>query len=330
MVAHALSLCGLDLGPEDQLLAADAWNSDGYWENRKLVELDDWALERLGGTWDMPPAVRATDELRTSFVAAAQQAVADVGFGEPWAWKDPRACLLADLWQQAFEDLRFVVVVRSPVEVVLSLLRRGATSAQLPLSLWSTYYSELLARVPPADRVVVSYDAFLADPSGSVERLVDRLGIDATSVQRQQAASAVDVGFRHHAADLAALAGIPKHIVELYDALLSEARDGAPAEPPKSASAPKASRSATGGYAVEILVAAYAERDALRGQVEGLTADRDNWRERAEALEPDRDQWRTRVEELEPDRDRLRGDAEALTADRDRYAELSRSLEQDR
>jgi len=213
MVAHALSLCGLDLGPTDQLLSPDDWNADGYWENRKLVELDDWMLEQLGGSWDLPPATVADAELRRSFVVAAHMAVAEIGFGEPWAWKDPRVCLLADLWRDAVSDIRFVVVVRNPVEVALSLQRRGATSARLGLSLWSTYYSELLARVPPSDRVVVTYDAFLGDPSGAVDRLADRLGLDADSAQRQLAVSAVDVRLRHHATDPA---GLPGHVVDLY------------------------------------------------------------------------------------------------------------------
>jgi GT2 family glycosyltransferase len=294
MVAHALSVCGLDLGPEDGLLAADDWNSDGYWENRKLLELDDWALEQLGGSWDMPPSAAADAELRSSFVAAAQQAVAEIGFREPWAWKDPRACLLADLWQEAVPDLRFVVVVRNPVEVSLSLLRRGATSARLGLSLWSTYYAELLARVSPADRVVVSYDAFLEDPAGSVDRLVARLGLDAKAGKRKEAAATVDVSLRHHANDPANVAAMSEQLVELYEALSSEARDGTPAEPPHPDSIPRPLRPAAGGFANEVLVAAYSERDALRRQVQGLTADRDNWRKKATSQG---DSWRTQVEE---------------------------------
>src|SRR5579859_7790196 len=215
MVAHVLALCGLDFCPADQLLPADAWNSDGYWENRKLVELDDWILEQLGGSWDLPPAAAANAELRKSFVAAAQRAVGEIGYSEPWAWKDPRVCLVADLWQEALADLQFVVVLRNPVEVALSLLRRGSTSARLGLSLWSTYYSEVLTRVRPSDRVVVAYDAFLGDPAGSVERLVDRLGIGADSAQRKRAVAAVDRGLRHNTADPTGLAGMPQHVVDL-------------------------------------------------------------------------------------------------------------------
>ena len=213
MVAHALSLCGLDLGPEDQLLPADAYNGDGYWENRKLVELDDWALDQLGGGWDLRPPTEADAELRTSFVMAAQSAISELGFSEPWGWKDPRVCLLADLWQEAVADLRFVVAVRNPVEVALSLRRRGWNSVQMGLSLWMTYYSELLARVSPSDRVVVAYEVFLEDPAGSVERLVDRLGLDADAAQREQAVASVNVGLRHHASDPGDLAGMPDEVV---------------------------------------------------------------------------------------------------------------------
>ena len=314
MVAHALSLCGLDLGPEDQLLPADAWNSDGYWENRALVELDDWALEQLGGSWDLPPAAAATPELREEFVEAARRAVAEVGFGEPWGWKDPRACLLADLWHEAVTDLRFVVAVRNPVEVALSLRRRGATSPQLALSLWSAYYAEVLARVPASDRVVVAYDAFLGDPSGSVERLVGRLGLAADSEQQQEAVSSVDVRLRHHVGDSGSLHGVPAQVVDLYEALLSEARDGAPAEPPpQDPSTLKPTRAvATRSSGLTTLVAAYQERDRLRVQVERLTADRDTWhenseksREDASRLAIDRDAWRTQARHWRAETERL-------------------------
>ena len=158
----------------------------------------------------MPPATAADAELRTSFVAAAQSAISEIGFREPWGWKDPRVCsarrsLAGGGRRISGSSCPFGTRSRS----CCRCRRRGSCSVQLGLSLWLTYYTELLARVPPSDRVVVSYDAFLDDPAGSVERLVDRLGLGADAAQREQAAASVKVGLRHHASDAGNLAGMP-------------------------------------------------------------------------------------------------------------------------
>jgi GT2 family glycosyltransferase len=303
-VAHALSLCGVDFGPADQLIPGNEWNKDGYWENMRIVELDDWLLEQLGGSWDIPPEAAAAkrSDLRASFEARAQQLFADLDLQEPYGWKDPRASLVADFWRDAFPGTRFVVVVRSPVEVALSLRRRAASSALLSLSLWSTYYSELLAHVPAAERVVVDHGALLADPAATVARLVAALGLDATPEMQREASAVVDSAQRHHVADEAALEGLPQQLAGLYAQLLAESRGEGVAEPaPSQLAKPKpAAGHAESESDLAALVAAQQERDALRGEVKRLTADRDHWRERAEALEPervrlqaDRDAWRT-------------------------------------
>ena len=86
MVAHALACCGVDLGPEEELVPADRWNAGGYWENPRLVRLSDSLLAELGGGWDLPPSPSEPRraEVYARFVPAAQAALASLEGREPW------------------------------------------------------------------------------------------------------------------------------------------------------------------------------------------------------------------------------------------------------
>jgi rhamnosyltransferase len=313
MVAHALSRCGLDLGPPEELLPANVWNEGGYWENRSLVDISDWLLEQLGGSWDVPPRVsdKRRRELRSAFEDKAQSTLSEVDFREPWGWKDPRVCLVADFWSHAVEGLRYVVLVRNPVDVTLSLQRRGAgSSAHLWLAMWATYYTELLRRVPPGKRMVIDHAAFVSEPANSLQLVLEWLRIDSDPGALAEAAAVVDRAQIHHASDRRSLLALPEDVRMLYAELVAEAQGSSAAEhrvpPPPGARAQAAVRE------LESLFASYHERDGLRDEVLGLTADRDNWKAQAEAVEDDRKAWQAEVE-------RLREHATALETDRDEW-----------
>jgi O-antigen biosynthesis protein len=59
MVTRLLHCCGLELGPESELMPQQADNPDGFWEHLGFVALNDELLNELGGAWDLPPK---TDE----------------------------------------------------------------------------------------------------------------------------------------------------------------------------------------------------------------------------------------------------------------------------
>jgi hypothetical protein len=42
----------------------------------------------------------------------------------PWGWKDPRSCLLLDLYRAACPDARYLIVLRDFAQIVQSLIRR--------------------------------------------------------------------------------------------------------------------------------------------------------------------------------------------------------------
>ena len=125
MVASLLRGAGLYLGEEADLLPPAEGNPDGYFENRKFVDLNEELLARLGGTYFRPP------DFAHGWTEAAVSALGDRagavlrGFAgrEPWGWKDPRNSLTLPFWTSLMDDVRTVICLRHPWDVADSLYR---------------------------------------------------------------------------------------------------------------------------------------------------------------------------------------------------------------
>jgi hypothetical protein len=199
MVARLLNLCGLDLGPEEEMLPPDSNNPAGYWENTAVVDLNDELLTALGGSWDVVPV---TDDWATAPDLAAlfrrAQAFAARFHGRSsWGWKDPRSSLTLPFWKRLLPGLRIVVCVRHPLEVMASLRRRGDAVAETGLDLWLDQYRRLLETLGPDDWLVTHYDAYLHDARAELGRVASWLGLEADDATLGRAVETVSDELRH-------------------------------------------------------------------------------------------------------------------------------------
>ena len=140
MVASLLRRAGLYLGEEADLLPSAEGNPDGYFENRKFVDLNEELLSRLGGTYFRPPAF-APGWAEAAAAALGGEARAVLrGFAgrEPWGWKDPRNSLTLPFWLSLLPEMRVIICLRNPLEVALSERRR-----------WERLYALNRPRVSP-------------------------------------------------------------------------------------------------------------------------------------------------------------------------------------
>src|SRR5713101_2847172 len=55
LLAEILMRAGVHLGPPEQWLPADVSNPHGYFEDRRVIDLNDRLLSVWKGTWDEPP-----------------------------------------------------------------------------------------------------------------------------------------------------------------------------------------------------------------------------------------------------------------------------------
>jgi hypothetical protein len=177
-------------GKEEALIRRDIWNERGYWEYAPLVEFNEDLLRAVNSSWHIPPG----DSGRPLLAALAQDAwfreralrlLEEMqAAGLPWFWKDPRLSILLPFWKQVWGNVLYVVPVRDPIDIALSLQRRDGFSVSRSLLVWQRYMSEiLLDRDAPRAALFLSYERLLADGIGECARLTrfleERLAIQS-------------------------------------------------------------------------------------------------------------------------------------------------------
>ena len=179
VVAGVLDRLGLEGGPRASMLSADEFNSDGYWEQRPVVEWHDRVMAHLR-SWASAPAPAdpaAVRALASRVGGDAEDLLAQL-YTDGWFLKDPRQCLLMPLWEEVrgHQDLP-IVVFRHPAGVLRSLSRRNVYSPQLAAALWERYSRDALLGVSGRRCVVLRYEDLLDDPVRQTHLLAE-----ATSV----------------------------------------------------------------------------------------------------------------------------------------------------
>ncbi|MFN2302241.1 MAG: glycosyltransferase [Anaerolineales bacterium] len=122
-IANVLQEAGLNIG--DELLGPARGNIRGHFEDVDFFHFHEDLLKRLGHTMFVQSAVDI-GEIQPTDIEQAKALIAQRSNHPFWGWKEPRTSLFLDFWYELLPDQsRFVLVYRHPVEVVLSLMRRG-------------------------------------------------------------------------------------------------------------------------------------------------------------------------------------------------------------
>jgi len=228
MVARLLNLCGLYLGPEEELVKPGFDNPEGFWENNRFMAINEELLVQLGGDWDYPPEPSEGWEAKPEIVRFKEMAVELAGSfhgHEPWGWKDPRNCLTFSFWKSLFPGMKVVICIRNPLDVAESLKRRNYNSSTFGLRLWLTYNQYLLAFTKSDQRIITHYDSYFINPESELDRVLSFLGLDASRETIERVSKTVSFSLRHHRSTMQDLqkAGVPPEIMKLYMQLSAEA-----------------------------------------------------------------------------------------------------------
>ncbi len=120
LTASLLQRAGLELGANLNQGASD--NPHGYFEDMDVVKFHQEMLQARGQTifgahsFDATPTDRELAQAHTLAASFYQVGVR--------GWKDPRACFFLAVWAQVLPTASYLFVYRSPLEVLLSLMRR--------------------------------------------------------------------------------------------------------------------------------------------------------------------------------------------------------------
>ena len=228
MLTRLLHTCGLDLGPESDLMPAQADNPDGFWEHLRFVALNDEVLNELGGAWDLPPKADENfkharlDPLRTK----AQLLIEGFASASVWGWKDPRNSLTLPFWQYLLPKLKTLIIVRNPLEVAYSMRERNGTSCSFGLRLWEIYNRRVIETASEQERLVTHYDLFFEDAGTELRRIVRFIGLPDAKVNSAAALITTRRRHTHFTIDQMIDARVSAEVIELYRALIAEADRG--------------------------------------------------------------------------------------------------------
>ena len=201
--AGVLNQVGIPMGKV--LMEAAYDNPKGFYENERVVQINEQILSILGQSWDTTEALPQNwllnpqletcklaieSFLRTEFVGIAN-----------FALKDPRFSLTFPLWEKVFKILNIrvkqFILVRHPYEVAQSLLKRNQFTREKAINLWSKYNinAELISR--GYFRRFIAYEKLLKEPS-TILSLLD-LNWNGSLPQKKAIANQfINKKLRHH------------------------------------------------------------------------------------------------------------------------------------
>jgi GT2 family glycosyltransferase/glycosyltransferase involved in cell wall biosynthesis len=224
MLTRLLHCCGLELGPQSELMPPQADNPEGFWEHLGFVALNDELLSALGGAWDLPP--KADEDFTSARLdplrLKAGLLVEKFDSAPVWGWKDPRNSLTLPFWQQLLPPLKTIVVVRNPLEVAHSMRERNGTSYSFGLRLWEIYNRRVI-EAATARTLVTHYDLFFDDPENELRRITDFMGLADAEIANAAALITRNKRHTHFSIDDLVEARVSSEMIDFYRALINEA-----------------------------------------------------------------------------------------------------------
>jgi hypothetical protein len=175
-VAGAVRLLGG--APPAHVLPPASDNPTGFWESPAVIATNDWILASAGTSWfeclsfDVDPLDLKTRTAAWKFIMLSLTIEFDQA--RLLLIKDPRICLLLDLWLPALHARRILpaalLVLRHPGAVAASLARRSGLPQPQGVALWLGYMLEAERATRSCRRCILPYDELLGDWHGGLLR----------------------------------------------------------------------------------------------------------------------------------------------------------------
>jgi len=206
-LARGVQMLGVYLG--NNFLSPQPDNPTGYWEDKNIYELNERLLAVFGLKWEEVALIDDSRWDEPQVEALRAEAVEYLGsqfVGHPlWGFKDPRTLRLLPFWHSVLLRLEvdecYLVVIRNPRSVAISLSRRHGMDVATAHLLWLVYVVPYLSKIANRPFIVADYDLVMADPRGQLERIACGLKIALNDTNKagieQFASNFLDPDLRH-------------------------------------------------------------------------------------------------------------------------------------
>ncbi len=130
-LAGWLEQAGINMSPSGYSLQAGPGNPDGHFEDLAVLTFHCLLLksrhapfmEQWGG--DRCIFLPDYDGDWKTHLPEFREMGRKLGRSKPWGWKDPRTLLFLDLWNEVFPGALKILLLRHPLEIFVSLVRRN-------------------------------------------------------------------------------------------------------------------------------------------------------------------------------------------------------------
>lgn len=118
-------------GSPEHLIPPAFDNPKGFFEDRRVVILNDQILHYLGNyTWDNPPPKKLIQDAKnisriSTYIQNVINTLHSEADGKTVVIKDPRMCLLIDLWDPYLPNPQYIMSWRNPEDIAKSLHKRS-------------------------------------------------------------------------------------------------------------------------------------------------------------------------------------------------------------
>ena len=210
LVSGILERLGVSFG-DNLLPAMDGVNEKGFWEDRCLVEAHEALLDSLKRQWhDIRPLPEGW--LLSAAAARFKETVKgwlqdEFGNSSLFGMKDPRICLFLPLWRQIFSELGIkahcVVVLRNPLEIAASLMKRDNLPPIYSLVLSQYYTSSIWKNIDGFNYSTIHYSDLIEDWQAPFKLVGEESQLDfSLDAPGKDAGGILDAQLRHHSFDI--------------------------------------------------------------------------------------------------------------------------------
>lgn len=178
VLARLLNMMGAYFGPEGISTGANKENPKGFWERRDVRNLNDFVLKSIDCDWNKVSEFsikRLSESVLEGFRTRASSIVLELDSHRPWMMKEPRFCLLVELWKQHLEIPVFIHIHRNPLEVAQSLQKRNGIPLHAGIALWEKYNLSALKASQDMPRFLVSHHNLMCNPVAEVNHIYTQL-----------------------------------------------------------------------------------------------------------------------------------------------------------
>ena len=202
LLCTLLEKSGVYFGEPDQLVPPNDENPDGFWENIAIRKLNDSLLKSAGCDWDHIGKFTTTNipvDLLTQFRNESRSIYAELDQRGISGIKDPRMCVLTEVWQPLLEQSVNIFVYRHPAEIAKSLLKRNGIPFEVGLCLCEHYLVQVINYLSSRDYLLVDHQDLLFRPFETIKNLSRYLlstkGVSLPELSRTTIESVVKMNF---------------------------------------------------------------------------------------------------------------------------------------